>query len=465
MREKVTENEDQVKLKPILGIRPGVYLAVLYSLIILVVLFFLLVYPGARNPGAVLIVKTEPMDAAIRVDGVYMGTSKDRIPVSKGARTIEAVLPGFITESAVYEIPGRVFASRFFPLPYRLEFVLKTDDPQAALAQAALDYASWSFGGEPTATWQIPLSLSEGAYRAGGRIDVDYAGEILTAAARFAVTRAALRDLVRTKFLLDSGGLSPSPVGLAGSVSDMLVFLSENPGSAQWLASLLPPESASIVRGSAWFRNTAFQAVSPISGSFTTQRFNLAGITFTSIQEGILISDNPVSRSVFETFLNENPEWKDDFTDYLVEEISVNAQGAAGALLQEIADRGIITGITWHSAQALCRWLSNQLPQSMAGMEVRLPTEAEWETSVFQTAALQGATRNMGFPGWEWCADPFAPLQFISASPKAVDAVGSPERVLRGRQPSTATASTRASLPPHLSSPFVTFRLVIAAAD
>ena len=69
--------------------------------------------------------------------------------------------------------------------------------------------------------------------------------------------------------------------------------------------------------------------------------------------------------------------------------------------------------------------------------------------------------KSMEDPIWEWCADPFAPLQFISASNNAIQAMGSPERVLHGR-PSVTAEETRASLPPEMSSPFVTFRLVIA---
>ena len=440
MKEKQPETEDIVKLKPILGIRPGVYLTVLYSIILVIILFFLLVYPGLSNPGAVLTVKTEPAGAAIRVNGVYMGTSS--IPIPKGIHTIEAVLPGFETSKAVYDIPGRIFGSNFFPLKYHIEFTLKTNSPADAFAQAAAEFAAWSFGGEPTSVWQIPLSLSEGAYHIGPAND-PAAAEILTAASRYTVTRAALRDLIRAKILLDNSGISPSPAALTGSISDILVFLSQNPGSAQWLSGLLPPESASLINVSNWYRNehsyqtTAFQGTS-------TGSINFSGLTFLNFS-GFMISETPVSKALFETFLNENPEWKEQYTDYFEEEISTFPQ---------IYDNEIITGITWYAAGAFCEWLSGRLPSSLAAMEVRLPKEAEWEYAA-------QFVRNMENPGWEWCAEPYAPLRFITASPKAIEAAGSSERVLRGR-PASSAQETRTSLPAELSSPFVTFRLVIA---
>jgi hypothetical protein len=444
MREKQTETDDRVKLKPFLGIRPGVYLTAIYSVILLGILFLLLVYPGLKNPGAVLRINAEPRGAAIRVDGVYMGTSTDKIFAPKGERVLEAVLPGFETESVTAQIPGRVFGSLFFPRSYSVSFTLKTNNAATVLAQAAGDYAAWSFGGEPTAAWQIPLDLSEGAYRAGQN-DPSYT-EILTAAARFAVTRAALRDLVRAKILLDSAGLSPSPAGLIHSASDILSFLSENSGSAQWLSGILPPESAAIVKTSAWYKNeTVYPAHIRADRLEGARRLTLAGITFIGI-DGFMISEYPVPRSLFETFLNENPSWREQ------------NDGDTAQIFSVFPERGNeVTGVSWFTAEAFCQWLSKRLPPSMSGMEVRLPTESEWETAV-----LSGAinTENSVF---EWCADPFAPLQFIKVSAKAMQAVGSPERTLRGL--SSKTPENRASMPPGFSSPFVTFRAVIAEKD
>jgi len=385
-----------------------------------------------------------------------MGTSADRIFLPRGTHTIQAVLPGFQEASAVHEIQGRVFGSLFFPLLKKIEFTLKAEDPAETFALYAADYADWSFGGEPTSAWQVPLSLSEGAYRAGA--NNQDTREILLAASRFAVTRAALRDLVRAKILLDNGGLSPSPAGIIGSISDILRFLSQNPGSAEWLSGLLPPESAALLGASDWLKNeypafTIHTLPAPETAAAFPTQLNLAGLTFriipaTDTTNNFMICETPVPRLLFETFLNENPEWEEHKTDYYPDEISIYPP--------EAYDMDIITGVTWFAAEAFCRWLTGRLPASMAEMEIRLPTEAEWEHAAVSIGGMENS-------GWEWCADPFAPLSFISASPEAIKAVGSPERSLRGR--SSASGQTRASLPPELSSPFVTFRPVIAQKD
>ncbi|MDR2943139.1 MAG: PEGA domain-containing protein [Treponema sp.] len=421
MRQKQPETDDIVKLKPIMGIRPGVYLCAIYSVILLFILFLFLVLPGLKNPGAELVILTEPQGAAIRVDGVYMGTAKDKIFVPKGHRTLSAVIPGFETESINVEVPGRVFGSLFFPRRFKAEFTLKTDNPSATFALSAADFAEWSFAGEPTATWQIPLSLSEGVYRTGGMAEGDPSfAQILTASARFTSTRAALRDIVRAKMLLDNKGLSPSPAGIYGSVSDILAFLSENPASAVWLSGLLPAESTAMVKASNWYKKEAVSiANAPAQARSGARRLNLAGFSFIEASN-FWISDNIVPQAVFTAFLNENPELRN----------------------------GQENDASWYSADEFCKRLTSRLPPSMAGMEVRLPTEAEWDYA-----------RNLiNLPGgWEWCADPFVPLDFIKAPANAIKAVGSPERTLR-----SAVDSNRASLPPGFSSPYVYFRPVIA---
>jgi len=455
MQEKQTNAEIQVKFKPIYGIRPGVYLTGLYSFILLLILFFLLLYPGLKNPGAVLIVKTEPAGAAIRIDGVYRGTTASKIPISKGNHVIEAVMPGFESQSATHEIPARYFGSLFFPLRYNVEFTLNTPDPVAAFAYYASDYAAWTFAGEPTASWQVPMSLSEGAYRVGHfpqNNETSYLKntlyerlqQVLLAASGFAVTKAATRDLIRAKILLDNRGNAPSPVALVDSISGILSFLSESQDTAKWLSQVLPREQASVIEGSKWFKK---QSAEPLNRNaiIAVDRKLLAGLNFIEFKDkfssyGFSISETPVSRSLFETFLDENPQWREQQTDYFPQEITNYPW--------EI-DKNIITGVTWYAAQAFCEWMASRLPPSIG--EVRLPTEIEWSIAVQSKNNI----------GWEWCYDPYVPLQIAADAPQeAKYAVGSPERSLRGRQTPTS-AETRTSLPPDLSSPIVTFRVVL----
>ncbi|MDR1617572.1 MAG: SUMF1/EgtB/PvdO family nonheme iron enzyme [Treponema sp.] len=475
-----TEHEDQVRLKPLFGVKPGYYLGALYGLAILLVLFFLFLYPGLSRPGSLARVRSEPSGAAFRIDGVYRGTTPCDIFVPAGRHLVELSLPRFTPLRREEEFRGRLFGSRFFPLSRPVEGTLETGDPAAVFAFAAADYAAWTFAGEPTVSWQIPQSLSEGAYRAGPGLAAAKSGEgadaegldaggILMAAARFAVTRAALRDLSRAAFLADNGGLSPSPVTLYRSATGMIRYLSENPGFAETLAGLLPEEDAGILTGSAWYRK---QTASPSAGlpeggdnapvlpppAGRDTPLRVGALNFIPLPEdggaSFLICETEVPKAVFERFLQERPEWGREETAALIERGLVN-----GDYLLDPSGGDSVTAVSWYAAAAFCVWLGESLPLSMSAWEPRLPTEAEWERAA-GTGELPGMTGNV----WEWCADPFVPLPFLPAPAAAAAAVGSPQRPVRGGAWINAgvDAGTRGSLPPELCSPFVSFRPVIA---
>ena len=500
------EHDDRVKLKPILGLRPGVYLAVIYGAILFLAFFLALLYPGLVNPGSEVVFASEPAGAALRVDGVYAGTSPCRVFVPKGRHVLETVLPGFASERSEHDIPGRVFASKLFPRRYNLTITLSAAGPASALALAAADYAAWSFGGEPTSTWQVPLSLSDGVYRtgfdaAGEDADKIIVADIIVAAARFAVTRAALRDLVRAKTLAESGGVPPSPVSLARSMSEMAAYLSGNPNSAAWLAATLPEGPLAVLVSSTWYQNqlvafadiAALEALSPppeattgLSGMPPAGQIRVGGLLFAALGGGTLVMGEPfphcftvepfmictteVPSPAFADFIDANPQWHPSQRETL------EAQGLATT--EYVADFGAIPAganrsgvglgaVSWYAAQAFCHWLTGRLPAAFSGWEIRLPTEVEWEYAA-KSVRHWGAGSGVSFPDgvWEWCADPYSPLPFLEASPDAIAAVGSPERSVRGTSRLNAAGSTsletRAFLPPASSSPFVMFRPVIA---
>ena len=489
------EPEDQVRLKPILGIRPGVYLAAAGAAVILIILFFMLLYPGIARPGAMVFFTSEPTGAALRVDDVYVGSSPCRVFVPRGEHIIEVALPGFVTERVECEIPSRLFASALFPLRFDVHTTFFTDDPSAALAMAAYDYASWTFGGEPTAAWQIPLSLSEGVYRTGPAMsDAD---GLLSAAARFAVTRAALRDLVRASMLAQGGGNAPSPLTLAQSLAQAAAFLSRNTGSASWLADTLPADSAAVLISSAWYQNqlaafadvTAGEVLAAPPGqrsdpSLPVSQIRVGGLMFIGMGGGVVVQGEPfphqspvdaffvcateVPSPAYADFLDANPRWRAQQREELEKQGLVNGEYLADfddSIPAGGRDTGV-TAVSWFAANAFCAWLTGKLPDSFSGWEVRLPTEAEWEYAAKSSRGSRTLVMENG--AWEWCADPYSHLPFIAAPPQAIAAVGSPERTLRGEPWRNAlippNVETRAFLPPVTCSPFVSFRPIIARA-
>jgi hypothetical protein len=479
---------DAVRLKPVLGIRPGVYLTVLYALILGGVLFFVLAYPGLSKPGSLVAFRSEPSGAAVRVDGVTLGSTPFEHHLPRGGREIEMVLPGFAPRRIELNIRGRIFGSLFFPRRETVMETLEAVNPLQPLLLGAADYARWSLAGEPGAAYQVPQSLSEGAYRAGPaaadpetRAAMD---ETLREALGFAITRAALRDLLRAKFLIDNGGLAPSPVSLAFSLTDMAALLAGLPGSAEWLAGLLPGEAAGLIGDSPRREREAPSAAGPFPGSPGSLEVDI--LVFREIPGGVLstggtfpqrieipafrIALTEVSSRAWERFLDAEPGWGRENLETLTAQGQVSpdylAPWAAGGGFPEEAGFGV-SAVSWYAAEAYCRWLTGRLPPDMGDFEARLPTEAEWEYAaklILQSPNAPGMPELIIGGNWEWCGNSFAPLPlFLSTGTRFVS---SPERPLKGgawiNPPDSVNAETRASLPPETCSPFVSFRPIIA---
>ena len=493
------EPEDRVHLKPIGGIRPGVYLAVSGLIIVLAVLFFVLLYPGIIRPGARVVFTSEPSGAALRVNDVYVGTSPCTLFVPRGEQIIEAALPGFDTARLECAIPSRLFASALFPRRYNLNIRLNAANPAAALALSARDYAAWSFGGEPTAAWQMPLNLSEGVYRAGsaGAAGVSEMDGILAAAARFAVSRASLRDLVRAAVLAGNGGNAPSPLTVTQSLARAAAYFANNAGSAAWLADILPADSAGMLINSAWYQNQLAAFAGVTSGeslaappdvtdpALPVNQIRVNGLLFTGVGGGVLAQGEPFPRqraidafmmciteipvSAYADFLDDVPQWRPDQRETLDTQGLVTGEYLTDfettAATGSRVDAGV-SSVSWYAANAFCQWLTGKLPGIFSGWEIRLPTEAEWEYAAKSAQKWGGGIYTLDGGAWEWCADPYVPLPFLSAPAQAIAAVGSPQRPVRGgswlNTAGSVTAETRACLPPEVCSPFVSFRPVIA---
>jgi hypothetical protein len=485
--EEAVHPEDQVRLKPILGVRPGVYLVWLYGLLLLGLLFVLLVVPGLANPGAVLAIGSEPWGAAVRIDGVNQGTTPCEIFVPRGSRRIELVLRGFSPWETEQEVPGRLLGSRFFPLKIPLKGTLESADPRRAFTEEASEYAAWSFTGEPTAAYQIPLTLSEAAYRLGPagsdpalREDMS---ALLGAAARFASSRGGLRDLLRAKLLLDNRGSPPSPLSLLKSAEEIYGCLGENPEAASWLGDILQGEGRSLLTGSSWYaagdsgRNRV-PAPPPAASGETLRLGDLslrripgipaeAGGSGPIPPEGFWAAETGISGEAWEGFLAERPEWRKENKEALIREGLADSGYLENPDLPGLAGRGL-SGISWYAARAWCEWRTGTLPTEFSGWELRLPGEAEWEYAArFFSLAGEGGDQRGSF--WEWCADPYAPLDFFPAPRAVLEALGSPERSVRGgswiNPAGSVSAETRGSLPPASCSPFVSFRPILAPRE
>jgi formylglycine-generating enzyme required for sulfatase activity len=509
----------QVRLKPLLGVLPGRWLAALYALAAAALLFLALVLPGLRRDGSLLSVDSRPRGSAVHVDGAYAGTTPCEVFVERGDHRLAVSRPSFSRDERLVEVGGRVFASILFPRRQSIQAVLAPARPAELLSSAFAEFGRWSLSGRPSASYQFPLVLSDallalaetGAAAALPRTEVPaFSASALAASAG----EHSLRDALRASILAAAGG-APSPVGLAASLEALNAAVGSNPALAPWLESVLPQAARErLAAADGWAalkrRGELVAARVGTRPAGAGVPLAVAGLSFRPLPAGSIvaggeglegaalpyeaevpafsIAETEVTRRQWAAFIAAVPAWAPANRETLrasgQADESYLADWGDGSLSPDLP----VTGVSWAAATAYCEWLSSKAP---AGLRAALPSELQWERAALagsggtagsagtSRAILRGEGRSGPAPAgsagkdglgladmlgnvWEWCSDAYSP------APALVPA-GSPwsagERSVRGaswaNRPGAAGLYSRGSFPPSFSSPFLGFRPVL----
>jgi len=464
--DKITEQEiaqARVTLKPVLGIRPRVYLPILYSIAILVLLFFLLVNPGLSHPGARLQFSGYPDAAAVYIDGAYAGNTQDGAHAKPGTHQIEIRKQGFSSKVLQTAVPNRIFGTLIFPPVVHLDYSLEPQSQEAILLPAFKDFAGWALSGKPSAIYQLPMSLSEAARDLASMQNIDRAAlseALLAAGASLSINAASLRDTVYASTLIAAP--AGSLLGVLNTARTAAGMLASSKNSAAMVMEVFPDKASDAIRNAAveLKQNTAAFRMSPLQTNgirsvgphafimFKGGLFDLVSSTpegsktsFQSTLPEFGLASTEVTQREFARFLAENPDWKPENKAALIE------KGLAdSSYLKDFdsaaADNRPITGVSWYAARAYCQWLNRQAP---AGYEVVLPTEAMWEAAaavssrsvsslgIFKNRSSTGplpvgsaGTDSLGFSDlfgnvWEWTSDGFRPYAWFQKDSSVFD--------------------------------------------
>jgi iron(II)-dependent oxidoreductase len=407
--------EIQVRLKPVFGIAPGTYLTVLYTLILLVLLFLLLFYPGLKKRGTFVSVESSPPSAIVRVDGAYAGTTPCTILVPPGTHTLGIEKPFFRTREHEDVFSGRVFGTLFAKPRQSYVFDLELPDPAALL-----DYALKDFAANPHIP-EIITDTVQAGYNAGDLAEKAVYYDYLDNVKYFITNTLQLSRVVESSASLASGG----GVLTAGALRELTAVwirqLERYDNLPFWLLFCLPAETARSLAGTSWFEQfliryraaqtgTAQNGIAQ-SGAVTSSpppaaSLRLRGLRFVAVPAGVLqqgfsengtvtpqlahnvslagfyMAETEVSNRLYHDFTDANPRWKKSNLESLLEEKLV-----AGSYLEgwendrypaAAADLPVVN-VSFAAAEAFCRWLGTSSAALPTGYSVRLPYESEWE--------------------------------------------------------------------------------------
>ena len=146
----------QVRLKPLFGVSPKHYLAVIYSIVILAVLFWLLVLPGLTNPGTKVTVTSVPSGAAVTWQGRHWGTTPLTVFLPQGQGDLVVSKPGFQAVTKPFSSGGTVFFSLLFPRTDAVSATLSADSPDAVSTLYRNEIGKWALAIPFTSKYQFP---------------------------------------------------------------------------------------------------------------------------------------------------------------------------------------------------------------------------------------------------------------------------------------------------------------------
>jgi len=227
--EKITDldiEKVKITLKPIFGIRPRIYIPIIYALIILIILFFLLINPGLSNPGAKLSFEGNPNIAALYIENKYIGNTSDGIKLRPGSYQIQIRKRGFEPKTIDIKVPNRIFATLILPPRVRIQYELEAESLESILIPSFREFSSWSLSGRPSAIYQLPMVLSEAskdlvALPPADRVSI--AKPLLAAGLSAAQNSSSIRDVIFASFSL--GAPSASPLGFVSMARNVTALL------------------------------------------------------------------------------------------------------------------------------------------------------------------------------------------------------------------------------------------------
>jgi formylglycine-generating enzyme required for sulfatase activity len=458
-------DQASVKLGPVAGVSPRVYVPLAWGLILLFAIFAIFIYPGIRNYGSLLVFEGSPGMAAVYIEGRYAGSTAQRIPVPAGRHAVRIERLGFAPEETTLNVGGRLFGSLFAPRLQHVPYTLSLSEPAMLVGTAFAEYAAWSLTGKPSALYQIPMAASEAAAALGesayfrntpsGIAQVPLAKSLLAATG----SAESARDGLRAATILASGGIA-GPAGLVAAARLALSAMGNASNAAAWLKDMSPSLGAAASR-LAPSSTAAGASPGPVPQPAGTTSF--AGHEFVIFSAGTVtmngtspsgsrlphVIDLPsfgmavkeVSNSQWAAFIRARPKWAPGNRTQLVSEGLADDDYLAG---WKGSDEYPVTGVSWHAARAYCEWLNSLSGSSWKAV---LPDEAMWEAAAGAGLGISGSGTGISsdraiwsdevkqgpeIPGsvgrdragladmfgnvWEWTSSSFLPYPAFAAS-------------------------------------------------
>ncbi|AGT27037.1 SUMF1/EgtB/PvdO family nonheme iron enzyme [Borrelia miyamotoi] len=378
----------KVKLKPILGITPKVYVFFIIIILPLMLLFSLIINNKLKNPGAYLKINTNINNAHVYLDEKYIG----RTPLNKYTSATKGTLKiqrlGFETYEKKIEIQNSLFTS------YKFNIDLELKDPNKIIAQRQKELSVMTKIKNTNENIKlIPVfSLLLNDFK-------NHPAQIkkfFKSSIPYLNSNEIFKDFLKVYtniYLIKNNNNKEIWESLQKNFnleSRSIIWFFENLDKEQqkqisketWFKALieklknenkiLKVENKSINLYLNNFKKIPSQNIESVK-NYKLYSQNLTLKTTYNLKE-FLIQNRNVTKAEYQNFLNENPKWTLNNKDNLIKEELVDESYLK--TFKQMSSNEDITNISYHAAMEYAKWYSSSLPK---GFKARLPISQEWE--------------------------------------------------------------------------------------
>lgn len=418
-RKKQLPEVEPVKLKPFHGIRPGVYIIIIWALIILLLAFVLFVLPGLVSNTSYVTFNEPVVGSGVYEDGIYLGSATDGVYKTTGGNHKYT----FTYEGEEYgEVESKVKRKVFFTLfSHKPQLIVPersyNDEVKEKVVSAFIrDVTSYSAVISAPDTFHYPPIFSSFASNSVEMSIKDVRDAWLLALSHISSSSLYEDYKVGKEILLKSGILFETEESKELEYYIEALFNGEKVILEKSMENniLLPTKDGDFFHYEPTIVEMGY------STTLTVESAKEAPVKVEVYE--FSIARNLVTEHDWALFVEENPKWSKDNLETLVEEGLVDSNYLKGITLSPyINSIRPIRNISYYAASAYVEWKSGK-----DGVIYHIPTEKEWYTASFSTKDKEYVTslvyveNNPTTPTamlgllWEFTSTPFIPLSRIT---------------------------------------------------
>ena len=425
-RKKQLPEVEPVKLKPFHGIRPGIYILIIWALIILLLAFVLFVLPGLVSNTSYVTFNEPVVGSGVYEDGIYLGSATDGVYKTTGGNHKYT----FTYEGEEYgEVESKVKRKVFFTLfSHKPQLIVPersyNDEVKEKVVSAFIrDVTSYSAVISAPDTFHYPPIFSAFASNSVEMSIKDVRDAWLLALSHISSSSLYEDYKVGKEILLKSGILFETEESKELEYYIEALFNGEKVTLEKSMENniLLPTKDGDFFHYEPTIVEMGY------STTLTVESAKEAPVKVEVYE--FSIARNLVTEHDWALFVEENPKWSKDNLETLVEEGLVDSNYLKGITLSPyINSIRPIRNISYYAASAYVEWKSGK-----DGVIYHIPTEKEWYTASFSTKDKEYVTslvyveNNPTTPTamlgllWEFTSTPFIPLSRITDYDKIIN--------------------------------------------